>query len=74
LVDDFYIIAQETLNISTISESQAKGFRSLISNLKSGSPVLGRKESSSVANTSAPVGDRKQPKRSGSVGSNRTYF
>lgn len=75
LVDDFYIIAQETLNVGSISESQAKGFRSLIRNIGSSSPVLGRKENSSVANSSAPLGaERKQPKRSGSVGSNRTYF
>jgi hypothetical protein len=72
LVDDFYIIAQETLNVGSISESQAKGFRSLIRNIGSGSPVLGRKESTSIANSSG--GDKKQPKRSGSVGSNRTYF
>lgn len=59
IVDDFYIIAQETLNIGSISDSQARGLRGLIRNISSGgSPVMGRKESN----------DRNK-KRSGSVGS-----
>lgn len=59
IVDDFYIIAQETLNMGSISDSQARGLRGLIRNISSGgSPVMGRKESS----------DRNK-KRSGSVGS-----
>lgn len=59
IIDDFYTIAQETLNVSSMAESQARGLRSLIKNISSGtSPVLGRKESL----------DRGK-KRSGSVGS-----
>lgn len=59
IIDDFYIIAQETLNAGQSADSQARGLRSLIRNIGSGgSPVLGRKESS----------DRNK-KRSGSVGS-----
>lgn len=71
LVDDFYIIAQETSNVGGITENQVKGFRSLIRNIGSSSPVLGRKDGSSSANLSAPLGDKKQKSRSGSVGSNR---
>lgn len=59
LVDDFYIIAQETLNIGNMADSQARSLRSLIRNISSGgSPVMGRKESL----------DRGK-KRSGSAGS-----
>lgn len=59
IVDDFYIIAQETLNISNLADSQARSLRSIIRNISSGgSPVMGRKESA----------DRGK-KRSGSVGS-----
>lgn len=59
LVDDFYIIAQETMNIGNSADSQARSLRSLIRNISSGgSPVLGRKESL----------DRGK-KRSGSAGS-----
>lgn len=60
LVDDFYIIAQETMNVGNMAESQARSLRSLIRNISSGgSPVLGRKESL----------DRGSKKRSGSAGS-----
>lgn len=59
LVDDFYIIAQETLNVGSMADSQARSLRSLIRNISSGgSPVMGRKESL----------DRGK-KRSGSAGS-----
>lgn len=59
IIDDFFIIAQETANIGNLADSQARGLRSLIRNIGAGgSPVLGRKES----------GDRNS-KRSGSVGS-----
>lgn len=59
IVDDFFIIAQETHNTSNIAESQARGLKSLIRNIgSSGSPVMGRKESS----------DRNK-KRSGSTSS-----
>lgn len=59
IIDDFYIIAQETLSVGSMADSQARGLRSLIRNISSGgSPVLGRKESA----------DRNK-KRSGSVGS-----
>lgn len=59
LIDDFYIIAQETATVGSLADSQARGLRSLIRNIGSGgSPVLGRKESS----------DRNKT-RSGSVGS-----
>lgn len=63
LVDDFFIIAQESLNMS---ESQSRGFKSLIRNISSGtSPVLGRKESGAESSKS---------KRSGSVGSQRSSW
>lgn len=63
LVDDFFIIAQESLNMS---ESQSRGFKSLIKNISSGtSPVLGRKEN---------VGEGSKNKRSGSVGSQRSSW
>lgn len=59
IVDDFFIIAQETLNMGNVADSQARGLRGLIRNISSGgSPVMGRKESM----------DRNK-KRSGSVGS-----
>lgn len=63
LVDDFFIIAQESLNLS---ETQSRGFKSLIRNISSGtSPVMGRKEN-------AP--DSSKSKRSGSVGSQRSSW
>lgn len=63
LVDDFFIIAQESLNMS---ETQSRGFKSLIRNISSGtSPVPGRKEISS---------DSSKSKRSGSVGSQRSSW
>lgn len=47
IVDDFFIIAQETHNTTNIAESQSRGLKSLIRNIgSSGSPVMGRKESS----------------------------
>ncbi|GAB0088290.1 WD repeat-containing protein 91 [Sergentomyia squamirostris] len=63
IIDDFYIIAQETLSLSQSADIQAKGFRSLIRNINIGSgasPVMGRK-------------DERNKKRSGSVGS-RTWM
>lgn len=45
LLDDFYIIAQE----SSIGESQAKSLKNLIRNIGTGSsPILGRKDNSSA--------------------------
>lgn len=62
IVDDFFIIAQEKLNVSNMADSQARSLRSIIRNISSGgSPVMGRKDSV----------DRGK-KRSGSVGS-RTW-
>lgn len=59
IVDDFYIIAQETLNAGNMADTQARSLRSLIRNISSGgSPVMGRKDSL----------DRGK-KRSGSAGS-----
>ncbi|XP_055679492.1 WD repeat-containing protein 91 [Lutzomyia longipalpis] len=63
IIDDFYIIAQETLNLGQSADIQAKGFKSLIRNMNigtGGSPVMGRK-------------DDRNKKRSGSVGS-RTWM
>lgn len=57
IVDDFYIIAQETLNVGHLVDTQARTLRSLIRNI-SGSPIMGRKDSL----------DRSK-KRSGSAGS-----
>lgn len=65
IVDDFYIIAMETLHHGHMAEGQARGLRSLIKNIGSGgagSPVLGRKESQ----------DR-QKRRTGSTGSGRSW-
>ena len=60
MVDDFYIIAQETLNIGQYADGQSRGLKSLIRNISSNqSPVMGRKESSNDRNK----------KRSGSAGS-----
>ncbi|XP_055615757.1 WD repeat-containing protein 91 [Toxorhynchites rutilus septentrionalis] len=65
IVDDFYIIAQETNNIGNAAESQARGLKSLIKNISSGgSPVLGRKDTTSDRNK----------KRSGSVGSRNNWI
>lgn len=62
LVDDFFIIAQESLNMS---ETQSRGFKSLIRNISSGtSPVMGRKDGA----------DSSKSKRSGSVGSQRSSW
>lgn len=63
LVDDFFIIAQESLNLS---ETQSRGFKSLIRNISSGtSPVGGRKEI---------LSEGSKNKRSGSVGSQRSSW
>ena len=65
IVDDFYIIAQESNNIGSAAESQARGLKSLIKNISSGgSPVLGRKDTASERNK----------KRSGSVGSRGNWI
>lgn len=65
IVDDFYIIAQESNNIGSAAESQARGLKSLIKNISSGgSPVLGRKDTASDRNK----------KRSGSVGSRGNWI
>lgn len=65
IVDDFYIIAQESNNIGSTAESQARGLKSLIKNISSGgSPVLGRKDAVSERNK----------KRSGSVGSRSNWI
>lgn len=57
LLDDFYIIAQE----SSTGESQAKSFKNLIRNMGTGSsPILGRKE---------PSGNKRRP---GATSSNRS--
>nr|XP_019528862.2 WD repeat-containing protein 91-like [Aedes albopictus] len=65
IVDDFYIIAQESNNIGAAAESQARGLKSLIRNISSGgSPVLGRKDNGSDRNK----------RRSGSVGSRSNWI
>ncbi|XP_058467468.1 WD repeat-containing protein 91 [Malaya genurostris] len=65
IVDDFYIIAQESNNIGNAAESQARGLKSLIKNISSGgSPVLGRKDTAAERNK----------KRSGSVGSRSNWI
>uniref|UniRef100_A0A336MPU9 CSON002311 protein n=1 Tax=Culicoides sonorensis TaxID=179676 RepID=A0A336MPU9_CULSO len=63
IVDDFFIIAAETLGVvNNASETQAKGLKSLIRNISSGgSPVMGRKDGTSDKNK----------RRSGSVGGNK---
>ncbi|XP_053669716.1 WD repeat-containing protein 91 [Anopheles nili] len=65
IVDDFYIIAQESNSISSAAENQARGLKSLIRNIGSGgSPVLGRRDA---------VLERNK-KRSGSVGSRSNWI
>ncbi|EAT43118.1 AAEL005403-PA [Aedes aegypti] len=65
IVDDFYIIAQESNNIGNAAESQARGLKSLIRNISSGgSPVLGRKDTAADRNK----------RRSGSVGSRSNWI
>uniref|UniRef100_A0A182PKG7 ARMC9 CTLH-like domain-containing protein n=1 Tax=Anopheles epiroticus TaxID=199890 RepID=A0A182PKG7_9DIPT len=65
IVDDFYIIAQESNSIGGAAESQARGLKSLIRNIGSGgSPVLGRREAALERNK----------KRSGSVGSRGNWI
>lgn len=63
LVDDFYIIAQDSSqSLTEYASHQARSLKSLIKNIGSGgSPVMGRKDTSSDRNK----------KRSGSVGSSR---
>lgn len=65
IVDDFFIIAAETLGVvNNASETQAKGLKSLIRNISSGgSPVMGRKDGGSSSD--------KNKRRSGSVGGNK---
>lgn len=65
IVDDFYIIAQESSQslYTDYGSHQARSLKSLIRNIGSGgSPVMGRKD----------VSIEKNKKRSGSVGSSRT--
>ncbi|XP_040159259.1 WD repeat-containing protein 91 [Anopheles arabiensis] len=65
IVDDFYIIAQESNSLGSAAESQARGLKSLIRNIGSGgSPVLGRREAALERNK----------KRSGSVGSRGNWI
>ncbi|XP_058117640.1 WD repeat-containing protein 91 [Anopheles ziemanni] len=65
IVDDFYIIAQESNSMGNAAEGQARGLKSLIRNIGSGgSPVLGRREA---------VLERNK-KRSGSVGSRGNWI
>uniref|UniRef100_A0A182NCM5 ARMC9 CTLH-like domain-containing protein n=1 Tax=Anopheles dirus TaxID=7168 RepID=A0A182NCM5_9DIPT len=65
IVDDFYIIAQESNSIGGAAESQARGLKSLIRNIGSGgSPVLGRRDAALERNK----------KRSGSVGSRSNWI
>lgn len=62
IVDDFFIIASETINIAQYPDAQARGLKMLIKNIGSNnSPVMGRKETND-----------KSKKRSGSVG--RTWI
>lgn len=56
LVDDFYIISQETSHVGALSENQVRGFKSLIRNISSVSP--GRKDGSTDKNRSGSVGSR----------------
>ena len=58
LVDDFYIISQESSHVGALSQNQVRGFKSLIRNISSGSPVLGRKDGSTDKNRSGSVGSR----------------
>lgn len=58
IVDDFSTIAQESLNVSHVADSQLRGLKYLIRNIGGTSPTLNRKDAS---------GDRNK-KRSGSAG------
>lgn len=47
IVDDFYIIAQETLNVVNTIDNQVKVFKSIIKQISTtSSPVMGRKDGS----------------------------
>ena len=63
IVDDFYIIAQETINLGNSAENQARGLKSLIKNIGGNSPVMGRKDNGNDRN-----------KRSGSAGSKARMY
>lgn len=59
LLDDFYIIAQE----SSVGESQAKSFKNLIRNMGTGSsPILGRKEATGTKKRPSGVAGTKSGK------------
>lgn len=65
LLDDFYIIAQE----STTTDNQAKSLKNLIRNMGTGSsPILGRKE------TSSSVNKKKLTSISAKTKSSQSYF
>lgn len=60
IVDDFSTIAQESLNIGNVADTQLRGLKLLIRNIGGGhSPTMGRKDASM---------DRNKTKRSGSAG------
>lgn len=60
IVDDFSTIAQESLNMSHVADSQLKGLKYLIRNIGGNSPTMNRKDALSS--------DRNKKQRSGSAG------
>lgn len=60
IVDDFSTIAQESLNMSHVADSQLRGLKYLIRNIGGNSPTMNRKEQA--------VSSDRNKKRSGSAG------
>lgn len=60
IVDDFSTIAQESLNISHLADTQLRGLKYLIRNIGGNSPTMNRKDTS--------VSSDRNKKRSGSAG------
>lgn len=60
IVDDFSTIAQESLNITHLADTQLRGLKYLIRNIGGNSPTMNRKETS--------VSSDRNKKRSGSAG------
>lgn len=60
IVDDFSTIAQESLNMAHVADSQLRGLKYLIRNIGGNSPTMNRKESA--------VSSDRNKKRSGSAG------
>lgn len=63
IVDDFSTIAQESLNMAHVADSQLRGLKYLIRNIGGNSPTMNRKDGGSSS-----VSSDRNKKRSGSAG------